>query len=157
MQNQTKSELYTDDKKTKYSNNPQDILKSAKKFYKGLHTRGNISGVAINKLLNKIPNSKKISVDHFNLYEAEISLDEIVEAINSQKNNKSPGNDGLTAEFYKHFFNDIAPMLLDVYNSWNELGIISTSSRTGIISVIYKKGDKKHIANYRPISLLNLD
>ena len=82
-------------------------------------------------------------MDHFNLCKAEISLDEITKAINSQRNNKSPDNDGLTAEFYKHFSSDIAPMLLDVYNSWNELGIMGTSSRAGIISVIYKKGDKK--------------
>ena len=32
IQNQTISELHTDDKKPKYSNNPQDILKSAKFF-----------------------------------------------------------------------------------------------------------------------------
>ena len=89
--------------------------------------------------------------------EAGISLDEITEAINSQKNNKSPGNDGLSAEFYKHFANEPAPILLDVYRSWKELDIMGISSRTGIISVIYKKGDKKDTANYRPISLLNLD
>ena len=139
MQNQTISELYTDE---------------------NLYTRGNISRDAINKLLNKIPNFKKISMDDFNLCEAEISLDEIIEAINCQRNNKSPGNDGLTGEFYKHFSSDVAPMLLDVYNSSNELGIMGlflSSSWTGIISVTYKKGDKKDIANYRSISLLNLD
>ena len=96
-------------------------------------------------------------MDHFNLCEAEISLDKIIDAINSQKNNKSPGNDGLTAEFFKYFSNYIASMLLDVYNSWNELGLMGTSSRTSIISAIYKEGDKKDIANYRPISFLNLD
>ena len=31
MQNQTIFELYTDDNKSKYSSNPKDILKSAKK------------------------------------------------------------------------------------------------------------------------------
>ena len=32
MQNQTISEIYTDDNKSKHSSNPTDILKSAKKF-----------------------------------------------------------------------------------------------------------------------------
>ena len=34
MQNQTIFELYTDDNQTKYSSNPKDILKSAKKNMK---------------------------------------------------------------------------------------------------------------------------
>ena len=108
-------------------------------------------------MLNKIPPNRIISKEHCKLCEAEISLDEITKAINSQRNNKSPGNDGLTAEFYKQFLNELAPNLLEVYDSWKQLGIIGTSSRTGIIFVIYKKGDKKDIANYRSISLLNLD
>ena len=157
MQNQTISELYTDDKKSKVSNNLKDILNSAKKFYENFYNRQKISQSAINELLNKIPINKKISNEHFRLCEAEISLDEILNAINSQKNNKSPGNDGITAEFYKHFSNEIAPILLEVYDSWKQPGIIGISSKAGIISVIYKKGDKKDMANYRPISLLNLD
>ena len=40
-----------------------------------------------------------ISKEHFNLCEAKISFDEIIKSINSETNNKSPVNDGLTAEF----------------------------------------------------------
>ena len=45
--------------------------------------------------LCKISNRKKISNE--NLKEAEISLYEIIKSINPETNNKSPGNDGLTA------------------------------------------------------------
>ena len=51
----------------------------------------------------KIPNRKKISNERFNLCEAEISLDEIIKSINSETNNKPPGNDGLTAEIIDTF------------------------------------------------------
>ena len=109
------------------------------------------STVATTEFLSKIPNRKKIFNQPFNLCEAEISLDEIIKFINSKTNNESPGSVGLTAEFYKQFSNELAPALLDVYDSWGKLGTMGVTSRTGIISVKYKKGDKKDIANYRTI------
>ena len=42
MQNGTKSELNIDDKKSKYSRNPNHILKSAKKFYEKLYKETNV-------------------------------------------------------------------------------------------------------------------
>ena len=42
MENGTISELYTDDKKSKYSSNPNDILKSSKNLY--IYINESISG-----------------------------------------------------------------------------------------------------------------
>ena len=43
MQNGTMSELYTDDKKSKYSRNPNHILKAAKNFYEKLYIKETIA------------------------------------------------------------------------------------------------------------------
>ena len=75
------------------------------------------STAATTEFVCKIPNRKKISNEHFNLCEAEISLDKIVKPINSETNNKPPGNDDVTAEFYRHFSNEVAPVLSGVYDS----------------------------------------
>ena len=73
MQNQTISELYTDDNKSKYSSNPTDILKSAKKkFYEQFCTKETTSKTATAEFISKIPNRKKISNEHFHLCEAKI-------------------------------------------------------------------------------------
>ena len=113
--------------KSKYSSSPKDIL------------------------------IKKIFKEDFNLCEEErAASDEIIKSINSQISNISPGSDGLKAVFYKHFSNKLAPVLLDVYDPWGKLGIISVTSRTGIMSPKYKKGDKRDTENYRPTSFLNL-
>ena len=76
-----------------------------------------------------------------------------IKSINSETHKKSPGKDSLTAEFYKHFSNELAPVLLDVYNSWGKLCIVGVTSRTGISMIFYiKKVLKKILQNYRPIS-----
>ena len=88
---------------------------------------------------------------------AEIPLDETIKSINSEANNKSVGKVGLTAELYKHFSSELAPFLLDVYDSWENLDTMGITFRIEIIFAIYTNDDKKDVAKYRPISLLNLN
>ena len=68
-------------------------------------TKEATSRVAATEFLSKI--RKKISNEQFNLFEAKISLYEIIKSINSQTN-ESPGSDSLTVKFYKLFFNELA-------------------------------------------------
>ena len=96
------------------------------------------SRAATTEFVWKIPNRKKISNEQFNICEAEISLEEIYK-IYKFWNNKPPGNHGLTAGFCKHFSNELAPVLLDVYDSWGKLDTVGVTYRTGIISAIYKR------------------
>ena len=76
MKNHTIFELFTDDNKSKYSSNPMNILKSAKKNMKLYTNRTYIA--ATTEFVWKIRNRKKISYEHFNLCETEIFLDEIL-------------------------------------------------------------------------------
>ena len=137
MQNQTIFELYIDDNKSKYSSNLMNILKSEKKKKMKLYIKWT-STAATTEFVWKIPNRKKISYEHFNLCEAEISLDEIIKSINSETNNKSPGNEALQQNFI-NFSNELAPVLLYVYDSWGKLDTMGVTYRTEIISTIYKR------------------
>lgn len=60
MQNQTLSELFTDNKISKYSSNPNDVLIPAKNFYVKLYTKEKISKTAIAARFSKIPKRNNI-------------------------------------------------------------------------------------------------
>ena len=73
-------------------------------------------------------------------------------------NNKSPGNDGFTKEFYVCFWGELGSFLVRTLNFCHEVGELTSSQRQGVISLIEKKDkDKRYIKNWRPISLLNVD
>ena len=94
---------------------------------------------ATTEFVPKITNRKKISNERFNLFEAEISLDDIIKSINSETNNKPRGNEFYKQQNFINFSNELAPVLLDVYHSWGKLDTMGVTYTTGIISAIYKR------------------
>ena len=69
----------------------------------------------------------------------------VKKALCNFEKNKSPGNDGLTVEFYFFFWNDIADMLVNCYiESHNEYSL-TTSQRQAIIILLEKRIKIEHM------------
>ena len=74
------------------------------------------------------------------------------------ENDKAPGEDGFTVEFYKYFFELIGNDLLASFNETHMKGELCISQRRGIITLTPKDdGSLLELTNWRPITLLNVD
>ena len=69
------------------------------------------------------------------------------------KRKKARGLDGITIEFYEHFWSLLGDLLINVFNESYENEIFSSSQRSAVMTLIFKQGDREDISNYRPISL----
>ena len=90
--------------------------------------------------------------------EGALTEKECLEALKDMGTEKTPGTDGLPAEFYKVFWNDISAILIRALNYAYETGQLSVTQRRGIIKLIPKKDAEPYfIKNWRPLTLLNCD
>ena len=79
-------------------------------------------------------------------------------ALKSLNLNRSPGLDGLTAEFYLHFWDVLAPLLLCIVNECFLRGYLPDLMKGSVTRLIFRRrGDRKCLKNWCPISLLNVD
>jgi len=99
----------------------------------------------------------KLNDEEKNICEDLINESEVYEAVKQLKHGKSPGLDGIIPEFYQSFWEVLRVPFMEMLNETFEKGEMSASMRQSVISLIFKKGDKDKIKNYRPISLTNYD
>ena len=135
-----------------------EIMIHIKDFYSSLYKQQSFQTEAeCSEYLSRIniPSLTQVESDSC---EGLLTKRECWEALSLMKNCKSPGNDGLTKEFYVCFFEEINQFLIEALNESFNTGQLSTSQRQAVIILIEKKDkDKRMIKNWRPISLINID
>jgi hypothetical protein len=103
----------------------------------------------------QIPKLNQDQINHLNSPQAP---KEIEAAIRSLPTKKSPGPDGVSAEFYQTFQEDLIPILLKLFHKIETEGTLPNSFYKSAVTLIPKaKKDLTKKENYRPISLMNID
>ena len=138
---------------------PKKILQEIQNFYSNICKRDPLrpSEDMLNSFLNnsEIP---KLTNNEARICDGKLTVDESYKSLQLVENNKSPGNDGLKAEFYRAFWHTLGNLMVDSLNFSYDYGELSISQKGAIITLIEKKDkDKRNLSNWRPISLVNVD
>ena len=138
-------------------NETSQILKHEEMFYKNLYSSDIIKTEDIDSYLNNTHFDKTLSTDEALSCDGLLTLEEGKIVVSELKTNRSPGSSGLTVEFYQTFWTKIDKLVINSLNHGFNKGELSHIQKTGIITLLFKKGDPQNLENWRPISLLNID
>ncbi len=142
-------------KKGKIITNPKEINQNFAEFYAEVYTSiGKSDQKNIDSFIEGL-HLPKLSEKALKALDAEINIEEVENAIKEFPNNKAPGPDGFSIEFYKRFSKVILPLLVRMYRHSQEAGRFPASMYDANIALIPKPGrDRLLVSSYRPISLL---
>ena len=77
--------------------------------------------------------------------EGHLTEQECLKALKRMDREKTPGTDGLPAEFYNFFWKDLSPLLISAINYSYDEGSLSITHRRGINKLIPKKDAEPHL------------
>ena len=148
-----------DGKETK---EPGEILNELRKFWGRVKNspdtppqREEPAEEEIRKLTEKL--KRRLKKEEAEEMETKISAKEIKETIKNLKHHKASGRDGIIAEFYQKWKDEMSEILEKVYEEIFNEGDMPERMKETSIRLLYKKGKKTQPGNYRPIALLNID
>ena len=136
----------------------EEILEEIERFYKELYT--STTSFENMQFISYIENLELPSLEDSasSELEGDITLKECKDILSTISRGKSPGEDGFTWEFYNCFFYLLGQDLVDTFNASYRAGEMAPSQRRGVITLIPKEDSHlSSLANWRPITLLNVD
>jgi exonuclease III len=135
--------------------NELEIMDGIKNYYEKLYSKNTIDH---KKLENILGNAPKLTEEQKKLTKGIITYNECLTALKSLSNGKTPGQDGITTDFYKKKWIDISTLVLDSINYAFVKNEMSQDQRSGIITLSPKKNKlRQFLKNWRPITLLTVD
>ena len=140
---------------------PKNILNEQANFFENLYTTRKIDSISNSKIKEKYlknPSIPKLDQDVKSNLDLPINIDELSHALKNMKNDKSPGLDGFTTNFYKFFWTDLKNLLYETLTYSFQQGELPCGLRRGVLSLIPKKDkDLRYLKSWRPVSLLATD
>lgn len=136
------------------SSDTNRMVELASNFYKDLYSNSEVDDEEGNQLVSLLNSLDGSEAEFLN---KSFSPKEILLGIRLMKGGKSPGEDGLIAEFYKEFEKQMSIMLCDLFNEIFSRPWDLSAFAKGIVILLFKKGDPSKLGNYRPLTLLNVD
>ena len=127
----------------------EDIMKAHVDFCANLFSRDVVDESIQLDLLSNV--SRCLSDADRAFCEGDLVLAEAMAAVSGMANNKSPGLDGLSSEFYKKFWDLLGPLLVEVFNVCLFDSDLCNSMKTSATRLVFKKGDRKSLKNWHPI------
>ncbi|GJU90435.1 RNA-directed DNA polymerase, eukaryota, partial [Tanacetum coccineum] len=106
------------------------------------------------RLKLSLPFPTRLSSDQVSDLDRNISTDEIRAAVWDCGENKSPGPDGYTFEFFRRYWNVIGPDFSSAVACFFENGSFPRGCNASFIALIPKVVDAKLVTDFRPISLI---
>ena len=130
--NKSINEILTDDETT--ITDQQEILQALKTFYENIYKNTDTDEEVEDKNLQptQLTNAERTFLDR------PLTKQEIDRALTQQKNNKSPGLDGYSAEFFKKFWGQLGHFFTECVNECYNLGKLTPSQLTGLMTCLPK-------------------
>ena len=136
------------------TSDPAEMRSLAVRYYAELYGAEECDGDSAADLLQGLP---QLSPGQREELDSDIAFEELTAAVKQLSTGRSPGVDGLPAEFYQRFWTVLGRDFYDVVLECLQTGILPTSCRRAVLSLLPKKGDLGFLKNWRPVSLLCLD
>src|SRR3989441_3177813 len=123
-----------------------EMAKILNEFFSSTFTKENLSN---------LPEPSKRAMNGRNLELNDISIDEkkVRRTLDKLQDNKAAGVDGINSTFLKKSIDGMVIPLVKIFQESLQTGQVPKDWRVANVTALFKKGSKKELGNYRPVSL----